>query len=187
MNVQENAELKKCLDSKNIMVIAGEVNGEMVSHVMKTISLFFTKGSPDITILIDSPGGDVYAGLDIYDFLKLYPGKKTAIVFRRAASMAAVILQACEERYVTAHAAITIHHISQKNVSLDLMRNHKEVREIRLDMEKKQAMLYSILVSRTGKSTKQVRDECKKDRMLFPEEAIKFGLIDGIWNKPLPK
>ena len=56
--------------------------------------------------------------MDAYDMLKYYKGKKTGIVVGFAMSMAAILLQTCDERKAYRHAGILIHHIAQGSVEL---------------------------------------------------------------------
>src|SRR5258706_13842770 len=105
-------ELHRQLLDKNIIEIAGEVDADMIMYVREAMLRLIAKGNPDITVLINSNGGSVTCGLDIYDVLKYYTGKKTGIVQRFAKSMAAVILQACERRQTMRHSIIHIHHVS---------------------------------------------------------------------------
>jgi len=172
---------------KNIISIDGEVNGEMVGYVRRSIGSFYTKGSPDILILIDSNGGSVSAGLDIYDMLSLYPGEKTAVVVSAAYSMAAVILQGCSKRMATKHAWILVHNINSRSVKLDVLRDEKKLADLCRTMEKDQEKLYNIIEKRTGKPRDVVLAAFAKDEPMTTDDALLFGLLDGIWDKPLPK
>lgn len=62
-----------------------------------------------LTIFFNSPGGDVFAGLAIYNILKRHQGRKTGQVDGMAASIASVILMACDERVVNTGAQVMIH------------------------------------------------------------------------------
>lgn len=81
----------------------------------------------EITLYIDSGGGEVQAGLDIYDMIKHSKAPVTGIVYRKANSMASVILQACVKRKAFENAEIIIHDISiRKSLSELLKRNIKK-------------------------------------------------------------
>ena len=62
-----------------------------------------------LTIYFNSPGGDVFAGLAIYNVLKRHQGRKTGKVDGMAASIASVILMACDDRVVNTGAQVMIH------------------------------------------------------------------------------
>lgn len=165
---------------KNIIDINDETGKYIAMYLREALQRLRAKGSPDIEIHITSPGGDVEIGLDMYDFLCSYKGKKTAIVFAFAHSMAAVILQACEVRNCTRHAKILIHHITRNSISLTTLRNAKELKKAIADMEERQQRLYRILSERTSKTIPQIKKECEKEKPMNAEEALKFGLIDEI-------
>ena len=168
------------------IAIEGEITNDKVKEFGKEIAKLKDEGCPDIIVLISSKGGEVESGFDIYDLLRLYPGKKTGIVWRYAKSMASFILQACDERYVTPHSRILIHHISRTHVSLDILRNPKRIKEVVTDLERLQSMMYKVYASRTGKTVGQIRQACTKEEDLYPVQAKEFGLIDGVWTKSLP-
>lgn len=180
-------EIQEALLKKNTLYLGGEVKGDMVDYVNMSIAELISQGSPPLTVYITSGGGNVTAGLDIYDMLSMYPNTKTGIVVAYAKSMAAVILQACTVRQALYHARILIHHISTHNVTLDIMRSQKKKAEVLNDMEKGQARLYRILSERTGRTVSEISRTCKKDEDMSAQEALEFGLIDSIakpWQAP---
>ena len=160
--------------------IVGEVNNKMFQYVRTAVMYLRSKGNPDIDVVITSPGGSVEAGLDIYDLLRLYKGNTVATVHDMAASMGALILQACDERRCAIHSGILIHHILTDKVSLDVLRSEKRLKKMIDSMEEKQARKYQVLAERTGKSVSNIRRECAKNKTMTAEEALKFGLIDSI-------
>ncbi len=180
----ENTE--KSFLKKKIVAIIGEVNEKKLSYVQNSLTKFYLAGSPDITVIISSKGGSVDCGFAIYDLLTLYPGKKTAIVCNEASSMATVILQACDERYGTVNASILVHNI-RRRLSLDDLRDKEKLTKLIENMEKIQNKIYDIVIKRTGKSLSKVKSEYAKDQPMTIDEAISFGFLDGVWNKPLPK
>lgn len=180
-------DVQKGYLEKNILLLKGEVMGEMVKYVEEAIGTLYLKGSPDIIIMIWSGGGSVDAGLDIVDILSLYPGKKTAIVLGYARSMAAIILQVCDERKATTHSTILIHHINTRRVGLDVLRDQMKSESLLKDLEKDQEKLYKILTLKTEKSVQEIREECEKEKDMTVDEAIAFGLLDGVYQGPLPK
>jgi ATP-dependent Clp protease, protease subunit len=173
-------EIQEALLNKNILYLGGDVDGGMVEYTGMSIATLIGRGSPPMTVYITSGGGRVSAGLDIYDLLSFYPNVKEGIVIAYAKSMAAVILQACTRRRALRHSRILIHHISTQDVTLDIMRSTKKKNDILRDMEKDQARLYKILSDRSGKSVKDISKKCKRDEDMSAQEAIEFGLLDGI-------
>lgn len=170
---------------KRVVPINGNVNSDMSNMAGEVIASLLFAGAPDIYVLISSSGGDVEAGLNIFDLLENYPGKKTGIVFKEAGSMAAIILQACDERIASTHADILIHHISRNRVSLDVVTDTsgKRLEEVRDQMIATQNFLYAILCGRTKKTIEEIKRACSVDKPMLIEEALKFGLVDRILTK----
>lgn len=173
---------------KNIIVIDGEVNDQMVSYVKEALAILYSlRKSPDITILISSNGGDAGRSKDIFDYFKQYPGKKKAIVNDAARSAAATILQAADERLLSRHAVVMIHHTATRYVSLDTLRSKKKTEKLREDLEYSQKGTYKILSERSGQGISSIRKACVAAKDMDAEEAIKFGLADSIFEGQLPK
>jgi ATP-dependent Clp protease protease subunit len=173
-------KIQEELLKRKFIEITGEVNGRMAEYVQEAMLALVAQGSPEITLIISSGGGDVDYGLAIYDLVSLYSNKVTGIVMTHAQSMAALILQACSTRKAALHSRILIHHISRRSLSLDTLRDKKKLAEVRSVMEKSQRRLDRILATRTGKSVKIIRRVCKRDENMTAEEAKEFGLIDVI-------
>lgn len=162
------------------LVIAGEITRDTHNQVAKSLAFLQIRKSPPLKILIDSGGGSVGAGLDIYDLIRLYEGEVTGVVVCQAASMAVVILQACDQRLCAKHASILIHHVATKNVNLDTLKDRKKLDLLITEMEKDQQRLYDILCLKTGKRQSVIAKECKRDNYMSSEQALVFGLIDKI-------
>ena len=165
---------------RNIIDIRGEVDEKMALHVREALRRLVAHGSPDITVTITSGGGSVTIGLDIYDALRLYPGKKTGQVFGFARSIAAVILQACDLRQCARYAHLMLHHVTRREVSLTTLRDKRKLQELVEDMERNQTRIYSILVSRSHQPLRVIKETCKKETEMTAEEAKEFGLVDEV-------
>ena len=165
---------------KGILQLGGSVDEEMAMYVQESLLRLKARGSPAIEVRITSNGGSVSTSLNIYDMLRMYPGEKTGIVEGFARSMAAVVLQACEKRKALKHCKILIHHISKSSVSLDVVLDETKLRELRADLEKDQARIYTIFSEKTKKNAEDVKAKCAEDTDMTAEEAQSFGLIDEI-------
>lgn len=170
---------------RGLIPIVGDVTADMFSETAHIIEELLLIGAPDIKIVIASGGGDVGAGLDIYDLIKTYPGRSTGIVYRNAASMGAIILQACDVRLCGQHADVRVHHISQNNVSLDIFNDPSgnKLKDIEKALRESQHRLYEILVARTGKSLEDVMVIFRNDRPMTATKAQELNLIDRILSK----
>ena len=168
------------LITRRVIDLAGEVDIEMAKYVREALLRLKAERSPDIEVSITSGGGSVEYGLHIYDMIRLYEGETRGVVFGQAASMAAVILQACTERCAAENTRLLIHHINRNSVTLDDMRRPKKIAKIHEEMEQRQKRLYEILSGRTGKNVARIRAVCVKDEEMTAQEALDFGLIDRV-------
>jgi ATP-dependent Clp protease protease subunit len=152
----------------------------LYGRIRDSLLFLATRGNPRVMLQIDSRGGDVNAGLDIYDLLMLYPGGCDGLVICSADSTGAVVLQACRKRLCARHAGVLIHHISRRSVALDDIVSDSGVKKTRASMKATQERLYTILSGRTGRTVAEIRKACLKNETMRAEEALAFGLVDEI-------
>lgn len=171
---------KKLLDKHIIDLGCDDIDGSVALYVRQSLLMLVIRGAPDIQVIITSDGGRVNCGLDIYDMIRLYPGKVTGRVIGYAKSIAAVILQACDVRECARHSHLLIHNMSRDRISLDSMRNAKKREEIAQEMEQTQRRMNKILSERTGQPISVIRKACKLGEEWTATQALHFGLIDKI-------
>lgn len=135
-------------------------------------------GKP-ILFIINSPGGSVDSGFAIWDQIKMISSPVTTLVTGLAASMGSVLSLCAEpgKRFATPHARIMIHqpaiHGLVKGQATDLEIQAKEILKTRDQL----AQLYS---DATGKDTETIKKALDRDSWMTVEEAMDFGLLDGI-------
>ncbi|MDR3624228.1 MAG: ATP-dependent Clp protease proteolytic subunit [Chlamydiales bacterium] len=135
-------------------------------------------GKP-ILFIINSPGGSVDAGFAIWDQIKMITSPVTTLVTGLAASMGSILslCAAPKRRFATKHARIMIHQpIIQgiiKGQATDLEIQAKEIK-------KTHDALINMYVKATGKDFKTIEKALDRDTWMTPEEALAFGLLDGI-------
>ena len=166
--------------SQNRLSISGEVTTETHAYVSSAIWNLLIRGSPPITIYITSKGGNVTAGLDIFDLLRFYVGHKIGIVNGIANSISGVILQACDWRTATPHSRILVHHITSTAFRLDVARDPMMLADYINSMEADQKKLDEILVNRTGRSHEEIRKMCELYCQLPVGDALSLGLLDQV-------
>lgn len=135
----------------------------------------------EITLLIHSTGGSVQEGLTIYDTIRTLKSPVKTVAVGCAASMASVILSAGTpgRRFAMPSSTIMIHEplvseISYTNVSqvIELGESLKQVKE----------QINSILAQTTRKDIQIINKDTRQNKYFTAEEAVRYGLIDGIWN-----
>lgn len=87
----------------------GEITAEVARRFRKNLNTLAKYGAEEITVEINSPGGDVTAGLAIYDSIVTCPARVVGRVTGEASSMASVILQACTRRVLSPNACVMYH------------------------------------------------------------------------------
>lgn len=128
----------------------------------------------EIVIEINSPGGDVFAGSEIYTMLRSVDRKKKCNIVGLAASAASVIAMACET-YMSPTAQLMIHNVS--TVCGGDYNSMEHMSEVLKSANKSIAAAY---VSKTGKSEEEILNLMNNETWFTAEEAKKLGLIDGV-------
>lgn len=166
-----------------IIFLSEDVNHASASLVVAQL-LFLESEDPDkeISLYINSPGGSITDGMAIYDTINYIKCPVSTICVGLAASMGAVLL-ACGtkgKRYATPNAEIMIH---QPLISGGLSGQATEIKIHADHMVKTREKLNKILSERTGQSLETIMKDTERDNFMTAEEALKYGLIDGIMDK----
>jgi ATP-dependent Clp protease protease subunit len=132
----------------------------------------------DISLYINSPGGDVYAGMAIYDTMQFVRPDVRTICFGMAMSMGAILLAggAAGKRTSLPNSKIMIHQGSTpgfEGQATDIEIRAREILALQRRMEE-------ILAHHTGRPVEQIHLDVERDNFMSPEEARAYGLIDSI-------
>ena len=130
--------------------------------------------SGDLTVHIDSPGGDVWAGISMFNALKKYDGKVTIVVDSLAASIASVIAMAGDEIIMSEGSMLLIHKPWTMIVG-----NSDDMRDMADYLEKLADNLVDIYVNRTGKSKEEILAMLDGEgTWMSAQEAVEYGFAD---------
>lgn len=130
----------------------------------------------DVTIEINSPGGDVFQGIEMYNALKAYDkGQITTIITSMAASMASYIALAGNKIIAYDNATYMIH-----NAWSVAWGDHRDMRKTADILEGLTSMLAKKYVSKTGKSKDEVTKLCDDETYFFGNEILENGFCDEI-------
>ena len=131
----------------------------------------------DISLYIDSPGGEVYAGLGILDTMNFIKPDVSTICVGMAASMASVLLAAGTKgkRLALPNSMILIHQPSSgaQGQQTDIQIAADETRWIRNHMNE-------LLSEYTGQTTEKINADTERDNYMRAQEALEYGLIDRV-------
>jgi ATP-dependent Clp protease, protease subunit len=150
-----------------------------VANIIQAQLLFLESvdSSSDVQIYINSPGGEVYAGLGIYDTMQYVNPDIATICTGMAASMAAVLMCAGQKGKRTAlrHSRIMIHQPmgGAGGQATDVMITVNEIRKLK-------AELYSIISEHSGQSVEKIAADSERDYWMTSEESKAYGLIDDV-------
>lgn len=166
-----------------IILLHDEVNSATASVVVAQL-LYLEGQDPDkdIFLYINSPGGSVSDGMAIYDTMQYIKCDVSTICMGLAASMGAFLLSsgAKGKRIALPNSEIMIHQplISGGGISgqvTDIM-----IRSNYLQRTKER--LNKILSANTGKPYETICQDTERDNFMTAEEALKYGLIDKVYN-----
>ena len=159
--------------------LTGSIDAEMANNFLSQFIYLEQESDEPITIYINSPGGEVNAGLMIYDTIRGSRLSINMVCTGMAASMAAILLAGGQKgrRYILKHSKVMIHEplirdgvggsaTSIKNISDSIL----ETREI----------VNGILAEHTGKSMEEINAATNFDNYMNAQEAIEFGICDEI-------
>lgn len=156
MNGIENAKDQFDFDllKNRTIYLNGSVEHNTTKRIGACILWLNALSMQPITLYINSNGGGVTAGLDIYDIIKHSQAPVDGIVFREARSMGAFILQACRTRKILQHAIIHLHH-SLVERPLDELEG--DLGNSIKNAKKDQEFIFRVFEKRTGESLEKVR------------------------------
>ncbi len=167
-----------------IIFLSEEVNSATASLVIAQL-LFLESEDPDkeISFYINSPGGSISDGMAIVDTINYIKSPVSTICVGMAASMGAVLLAsgAKGKRFATPNSEILIHQpliagggLSGQTTEIKIHADH---------MVRTREKLNKLLSERTGQSLETIEKDTERDNYMTAEEALKYGLIDGILDK----
>ena len=166
-----------------IIFLSEDVNSASASLVVAQL-LFLESEDPDkeISLYINSPGGSITDGMAIVDTINYIKCPVSTICVGMAASMGAVLLAsgAKGKRFATPNAEILIH---QPLISGGLSGQTTEIKIHADHMVRTREKLNKLLSERTGQSLETIERDTERDNYMTAEEALKYGLIDGILDK----
>lgn len=131
-------------------------------------------GSP-IELVINSPGGDVYSGSEIYTLVKDFHGKKTGKIVGIAASAASVIAMAVDNLQISPTAQIMIHNVSSYGGGD--YRDFQHEANVLKNWNKSIAAAYQL---KSGKTYDELLSMMDAETWLNAEQALELKLVDGI-------
>jgi ATP-dependent Clp protease protease subunit len=161
-----------------IIFLGTEINDEVANLVVAQLLYLEAEGQDkEISIYINSPGGNITAGLAIYDTMQFVSAPVTTICLGQAASMAAVLLAGGRpgRRFSLPSARIILHQPfgGFQGQASDVAIQAKEILRMRETLNR-------ILSTHTGQAIDRIQADIDRDFIMTPDQAKDYGLIDQI-------
>ena len=166
------------LMNRNVF-LQGTIDSDMANQFLSQLLYLEQESEEPVTIYINSPGGEVNAGLVIYDAIQGSNLEIKMICTGMAASMAAILLAGGQKgnRYILEHSKVMIHEPLLANGVGGSATSIKNISESILETRK---IVNGILAEHTGKSIEEINEATSFDNYMNAKEAIEFGICDAI-------
>ncbi len=166
---------------ERVIFLSGEINDATANLIIGELIYLESKDpDKDITIYINSPGGSVVSGMAIYDTMNYIKCDVSTICIGMAASMAAVLLASGTKgkRYALPNSEVMIHQPlgGAQGQASDIAIHAEHI----LKTKKK---LNKLLSEKTGQELATIEKDTDRDNFMTANEALKYGLIDKIFDK----
>jgi ATP-dependent Clp protease protease subunit len=188
MVIESNARGERAYDIfslllKERIIFLGTPIDEMVANLIVAQLLFLSREDPekDIQMYINSPGGEIYAGLAIYDTMKMIPNRISTVAVGVTASFGTVLLAAGSkgQRYALPHATIHMHQPlgGARGQATDIEIQAREILRLK-------TRLNQIMAEATGKTLEVIEHDTERDFYLDAIQAVEYGLVDKSLDPP---
>lgn len=164
---------------KERIILLGTAVDEHVANLIMAQLLHLESEDPDkdISLYINSPGGEITGLFAIYDTMQFVKPEVSTICIGQAASAAAVILAAGEhgKRFILPHARVLIHqpHGGAQGQAVDIQIQAKEITRMRETLDE-------ILAHHSGQTVEKVSKDTDRDFIMGANEAKEYGIVDEV-------
>jgi len=164
---------------KERIIFLGSAISDQIANLVVAQLLYLDREDPEreISLYINSPGGDIYPGLAVYDTMQQLHAPISTIAVGWTASMGTVLLAAGSKgrRYALPHATIHMHPAA------GMARGPAPDVQIQLnELLRMQDLLQQLLVKHTGQPLERIERDFDRDYFMNPVQAVEYGLIDEV-------
>jgi len=158
---------------------------QTVNSLMNVIDQLVNQGEKNITLLISTPGGSVFHGLSMYNYLKGLPINLVTHNFGSVDSIGVVLYCAGKERYSSPQARFLLHGVAAnfEKCRLEEPQLEESLKGLKMDMEN----IAKVIAENTGKTSADVTKAMLQRTTLNPEKAKKWGLVHEIKSEMFPE
>lgn len=164
--------------NERIIFLGTPINDQVANLVVaQLLHLESEDPDKDISLYVNSPGGNVYAGLAVYDTMQFIKPDVSTICVGIAMSMGALLLAggAKGKRYVLPNSKILIHQVSGgfQGPATDIEIHAREALNLRKRLDE-------ILANHSGQELEKVAKDTERDYFMTAEESLAYGIVDKI-------
>ncbi len=176
--VERGYDLFSRLLKDRIVLLFNPIDDDLACSVIAQL-LYLEAVAPDkdISLYINSPGGEVSAGLGIYDTIKKLKWDVSTICVGQAASMGAFLLAAGTKgkRYALENSQIMIHQVmsAASGQATDIVVESQHLQRLKERFNK-------LLAENTGHSPEEIERDTDRNNWMFAEEAQRYGIVDHV-------
>ena len=165
------------------IIFVGTPIDDQVANVVVAQLLYLSREDADreISMYINSPGGQIYAGLAIFDTMRMIPNKISTVAVGVTASFGTVLLAAGAkgQRYALPHATIHMHQPlgGAQGQASDIEIQAKEILRLK-------SRLNEIMSESTGQTLDVIERDTERDFYMSAQQAVEYGLVDKVLTPP---
>lgn len=169
-------DIRSSMLKKRNLVLYGELDDTTYKEILESVLLLNGISNVEpINLFICSRGGEVDAGMAIYDLIQWVPAPIYTIGMGNCASMAAILLMSGKKRFIFPHCWVMLHQTrgvvwgdTDTTISRATM------------MERQERQFLEIQALHTGKSLEQIAKDTIKEKWFDADEALAYGIVDEI-------
>ncbi|MBE5866609.1 MAG: ATP-dependent Clp protease proteolytic subunit [Lachnospiraceae bacterium] len=157
-----------------------EVDSDTANKLIKQLMILEQlDNTEEITLYINSPGGEVVSGLAVYDYIHLMKAPVRTVCIGTAASMGAILFLAGKKREMLPHTMLMIHDPAYGSGDMAGKKPH-ELQMYVDKLKQSQENIACIIAERTGKTLEEICEKTRQDSYFNVQEAIDYGLATGV-------
>jgi len=179
---ERSYDIYSLLLRERIIFVGSAINDQVANLVVAQLLYLNREDSEkEIHMYINSPGGQIYSGLAIYDTMKMIPNPISTVAVGVTASFGTVLLAAGTngKRYALPHATIHMHQPlgGAEGQASDIEIQAREILRLKSNLNK-------ILSVCTKQSIEVIEKDTERDLYLSAEQAVEYGLVDKVLIPP---
>jgi len=174
---KDDGDMSAKMMKTRTIIVSEPVTAKLAQKTISQLFLLEQDSDEDITVIVNSPGGDGYSGNAIYDMMKFIKPRVKTLVAGMAASAGTTITLGGDKdfRYSLPHSKILIHQPSMgmRGTAADIEIEATQLAKFHKDM-------IILIAEETGQTEEKISHDIKRNFWMSAEEALEYGIINKI-------